>query len=104
MNISRLAALAECLEGVNIDRVNHYRQMLRANKEIEKIIVCDINPQGFYVIKDGHHRIIAHALENYTTISAYVDSNLKILNISWRWPRIAPISHTIELLKLAGEC
>jgi hypothetical protein len=103
MNISRLAALADCLEGVDMERVAHYRQMVRAGQKIDPIIVCDINPQGFYVIKDGHHRTIAHAFENYATILVHIDSNLKIMNISWRWPCIAPISHTIELLKLSGE-
>ena len=41
MNISQLAALSECLEGVDIERVNHYRQMLRAGQKIDPIIGLD---------------------------------------------------------------
>lgn len=97
LSLKKLAALAECIEAVDMDRVDHYRQALQTG-EVDPIVVCDVNPQGFYVIHDGNHRTLAYILEGREEILAEIDPNVHVSNISWRWPRIAPISHTLELL------
>jgi sugar/nucleoside kinase (ribokinase family) len=102
INLSQLAALADCIEGVNMALVNMYRRLLRAGKATTPITVCDRNPQGFYFINDGHHRTLAHSLEGHKQILAEIDENAEVVNISWRWPRISPVSHTLELLESLG--
>lgn len=98
IKIAQLAALADCIEGVNLSRVDHYRQALRSGDKIEPIKVGDINRQGFYVLSDGNHRTLAHALEGYDQISAEIDPAADVVDLSWRWPRIAPVVHTLELI------
>ena len=59
IELSKIAANAECLEGVDMERVYFYRLKLRAGKAIEPITLLAKNRQGFFYCDDGHHRIIA---------------------------------------------
>lgn len=99
IKLAQLAVLADTIEGVFLARVEHYRQKLRNGEKIEPITVSNKNAHGFYVLNDGNHRTLAHVLEEHDEILAQVDDSVKIIDLSWRWPRIAPLAHTIELMK-----
>lgn len=101
IKIVQLAALSDCIEGVDLVRVDHYRQALRSGEKVEPIRVRNMNPQGFYVLFDGNHRTLAHALEGCDQILAEIDPTAKVMDLSWRFPRIAPVAHTLELIKLS---
>lgn len=98
VTLLRLAALAECLEGVDMAWVRYYRRRLRTNKFIPPIKLRPKNAAGYYVIEDGHHRTLAHYMEGLTTIPAEVDPKLPAMPLSWRWPRIAPVRDTFDLI------
>lgn len=95
---AQLAALADCIEGVDMSRVDHYRQLLRTGNRIEPIKVCGKNRQGFYVINDGNHRTFAHVLEGCDRVPAEIDPTASILDIRWRWPRISPMAYIVEMI------
>ena len=100
VRISQLAALAECVEGVDMKRVYYYRTVLRADRELDPIIVSMLNKQDYHVISDGHHRTLACYLERVPEIPYRIDTSMPIQSLSWRWPRIAPLNHTFELLRV----
>ncbi len=99
INFTQLAVITDGIYGVDMNRVNHYRKAIINNDKIEPIKVNILNSQGFYVLNDGHHRTVAHILEGLDKILAEINP-AKSLDIQWRWPRIAPIMHTIELINM----
>lgn len=99
ISLAYIAAFVECIEAVDMQKVYRLRQAIRAGKRLPPIDLRPPNKQGYLVIDDGNHRTLAHLLEGKKTIEANVFYSLSPVEPSWRWPRIAPVAHTLELFK-----
>jgi ParB-like chromosome segregation protein Spo0J len=96
--LSKIATFAECIEAVDMRKVNRLRVALRKRRRLPPIQVYPANAQGYSVIDDGNHRTMAHLLEGKRTIEAETVAG-KPPSLSWRWPRIAPVKMTLDLFK-----
>lgn len=92
-----IAALDECMLSVDMEKI----AALRALKEWPPIKLYPKNKQGYYVIDDGHHRVMATLLDRGSRIDAELVAAAPF-ELSWRWPRIAPVAMTGELLTACG--
>jgi hypothetical protein len=96
--LDKIAALSECIEGVDMAKVRRFRRAIRAGKPFKPIKLYPVNAAGFSVIDDGNHRALAHLLEGKRSIDAdYIDQGA--MGLSWRWPRVAPLSMTLFLMR-----
>ncbi len=93
--IAKIAALSDCMEGIDMRKVNRYRSQL---DEMPPISLFEKNEQGYHVLDDGNHRVMAAMLEGRTRIAAKIQRDA--VSLSWRWPRISPVLTTLELMKL----
>lgn len=98
----KIAANAECIEGVDMARVYHYRKMLRAFRPFQPIVLLAKNKQDYYYLDDGNHRTLALLIEGKRFATALVDQDRPSPSLSWRWPRVAPVMMTLNLMKLEG--
>lgn len=86
--IAKIAAEAECLDGIDMKVVRKYRLQLR-NREIPPdVLVWGKNRQGYYLLADGYHRTMAAMLEGRTHVSGVICG--KPVPLRWRWPRRLP--------------
>lgn len=99
IDLAEIAANAECFEAVDMRVVYAYRLKLREGRLIPPIKLWPKNKQDFYVLNDGHHRTLAYFLEGFTAAPAEIDIGGPQFQLSWRWPRIAPVSMTFDLIK-----
>ena len=83
-------------------KVSRLRKALRNGYKLPLISLRRPNRLGYYVINDGHHRTLAHLLENKYTIKAEIDSKLRSMPLNWRWPRIAPVTMFKQLLLMSN--
>jgi hypothetical protein len=97
--LAKLAALSECIEGVDMAKVNRFRRAIRAGKSFKPIWLYPVNAAGFHVIDDGNHRALAHLLEGKGVINADIVPDRAAMGLSWRWPRVAPLSMTLFLMR-----
>ena len=97
VSLNKIAALADCIEGVDMQKVQQLRKAIRNGDKLPPISLRQPNELGYYVIDDGNHRTLAHLLEDKRTILAEIDSKLCGMSLSWRWPRIAPVLMTKQL-------
>jgi hypothetical protein len=108
-----IAALDECMTGVDMDVVQKYRtQFLNARAFRDGIIKVPThfpppiklrkkNRHSFYFLEDGHHRTMGALLDRRSRIDAeLVDGDP--VELSWRWPRIAPVLLFGSLLNDCG--
>lgn len=93
-----LAAVDDCMQGVDMEKVERYR----AIEGLPPIMVRRKNKQGFYTIKDGHHRTTAAMLNGKDHIEA-IEVWDPPFELSWRWPRIAPVLMTKAIFDLVRE-
>lgn len=94
--LDQIAALDECMTAVDMMKV----RALRATKNAPPIKLRRKNKHGFYVIDDGNHRTMAALLNRRTHIKANVAGSP--FELSWRWPRVAPVRMTGDLLNTIG--
>ena len=90
--LSIVAAFADCIEAVDMAVVAQYQERLRGLDAPPPILVRRQNRDGFYVIEDGHHRIMAHHLECWGNIRADIRTDREPVELSWRWPRVIPVA------------
>lgn len=86
--LAELGAYAAILDGVHLPQVAIYRSDIQEQRGHKPIKVHDRNRDGFYVMKDGHHRAIARYMEGHYQIAAEVVA--PPVEHQWRWPRIVP--------------
>jgi len=96
VSLDKIAVLDECMTAVDMEKV----RKLRAVKDAPPIMLRHKNKQGYYVIDDGHHRVMAALLNRRTRIKAEVAG--EPFELSWRWPRTAPLRMTSDLLSMIG--
>jgi len=90
VRLDAIASNAECLAGVDLMMVAHYRALLREGSKPPPILLWGKNREKFYVISDGNHRVLAALLEGCTHIEADIVKG--VVALSWRWPRVAPVT------------
>jgi hypothetical protein len=103
MLLSKIAALSDCIEGVNMRKVMRLRKAIRNGDKLPAILLHSPNKLGYHVVNDGNHRLLAHLLENKRNIEAKIDSKFRSPPLSWRWPRIAPVIMTKNLLLMTNQ-
>jgi len=102
-----IAALDECMTAVDMEKVGELRNrqvsIVRngggAHDAWPPITLREKNKAGFYVIDDGNHRVMAAMLNDETHIKATVGGSP--FELSWRWPRVAPVLMTRSLMRIA---
>ena len=92
--IAELAANAEIIDGLNLNVINAYRDMMRHGDNIEAIKLYGRNKTRLYVIKDGHHRAVAALLEGHYQILVEEITEERV-ECSWRHPRILPLTSLV---------
>jgi len=97
--LDKIAALAECIEGVDMAKVKRFRLAIRKGRPFKPIWLYPVNAAGFHVIDDGNHRALAHLLEGKRHIDADIAPDRAAMGLSWRWPRVAPLSMTLFLMR-----
>ena len=88
-----IAAIDDCMVGIDMPTVGKYRLA----EKWDPIKLLRANSFGFHVIDDGHHRVMAALFNHCTHIMA--DVNGEAMELSWRWPRVAPVRWTFDLMK-----
>lgn len=89
--IAKIAASAECIDGLDMAKVYRYRVQLRNGKIPPDVLVRVKNRHGYYFLEDGYHRVLAAVLEGHTHVRGdiYGGSDTPV-QLSWRWPRFLP--------------
>lgn len=96
-----IAALDECMTAVDLDKVELLRYAWKP-VGVPPVLLRPKNQHGYYFLEDGHHRVVAALLDRRSRIDAELIVTGGPVELSWRWPRIAPVSMVGQLIAECG--